>query len=43
MIAAIQLDKKRADGVVRFALPVRIGEVRTGVAVEPALLAEVLG
>jgi 3-dehydroquinate synthase len=40
---AIQLDKKRAGGVVRFALPVRIGEVRTGVAVDPALLAEVLG
>ena len=40
---AIQLDKKRAGGVVRFALPIRIGEVRTGVAVEPALLAEVLG
>ena len=39
---AIQLDKKRAGGVVRFALPVRIGEVRTGVAVETALLAEVL-
>ena len=40
---AIQLDKKRAGGVVRFALPIRIGEVRTGVAVEEKVLAEVLG
>ena len=43
VLQAIQLDKKRAGGVVRFALPIRIGEVRTGVAVEAALLAEVLG
>jgi len=43
VLDAIQLDKKRAGGVVRFALPIRIGEVRTGIAVEPALLAEVLG
>jgi shikimate kinase/3-dehydroquinate synthase len=30
---AMQLDKKRAEGVVRFALPVRIGEVKVGVEV----------
>ena len=42
ILEAIRLDKKRADGVVRFALPVRIGEVRTGIAVEPALLEAVL-
>jgi len=42
VLEAIQLDKKRAGGVVRFALPIRIGEVRTGVAVEEKLLAEVL-
>jgi shikimate kinase / 3-dehydroquinate synthase len=34
IIAAMQLDKKRAAGQVRFALPVRVGEVRTGVVVE---------
>ncbi len=28
------LDKKRADGKVRFALPLRVGEVRTGVEIE---------
>jgi shikimate kinase/3-dehydroquinate synthase len=39
---AIHLDKKRAGGVVRFALPIRIGEVRTGMAVDAKLLAEVL-
>ncbi len=43
VLEAIQLDKKRAGGIVRFALPVRIGEVRSGVAVEPALLEEVVG
>ena len=31
---AMQHDKKRAAGKLRFALPVRIGEVRTGVVVE---------
>lgn len=40
---AIQLDKKRAAGIVRFALPIRIGEARVGVAVEEKVLVEVLG
>ncbi len=40
ILAALQHDKKRAGGIVRFALPVRIGEVRTDVAVEPSLLAD---
>ncbi len=31
---AMQHDKKRAAGKLRFALPVRVGEVRTGVVVE---------
>lgn len=43
VLDAIQLDKKRAGGVVRFALPIRIGEVRTGIAVDGKLQAEVLG
>ena len=43
VLEAIQLDKKRAGGTVRFALPIRIGEVRTGVTVDPKLLADVLG
>jgi shikimate kinase / 3-dehydroquinate synthase len=34
IIRAMRLDKKRSSGVVRFALPVRVGEVRTGVVVE---------
>jgi 3-dehydroquinate synthase len=33
VVQAMQMDKKRADGVVHFALPVRIGDVRTGIAV----------
>ena len=31
---AMNLDKKRVGGKVRFALPVRIGEVKTGVSLE---------
>jgi len=38
MRAALRRDKKKAAGAVRFALPVRIGDVRVGVAVDPALL-----
>ncbi len=34
LIRALRVDKKRAAGAVRFALPVRIGEVKTGVVVE---------
>ncbi len=37
---ALMRDKKKAGGLVRFALPVRIGDVKTGVAVDPALIAE---
>ena len=33
ILDAVQLDKKRADGKVLFALPVRIGEVRPGIVV----------
>jgi len=34
IIRAMKMDKKKAAGVVRFALPVRIGEVRLGVEIE---------
>ncbi len=34
IVDAMRLDKKRAAGKVRFALPVDIGEVRTGVVIE---------
>ncbi len=36
---ALMRDKKKAGGSVKFALPVRIGEVRVGVAVDPARVA----
>jgi 3-dehydroquinate synthase len=39
-VAALQRDKKRSGGAVRFALPVRVGEVRTGVLVDAALIEE---
>ncbi len=34
LVAAIQHDKKKAKGVVKFALPVKIGEVQVGVVIE---------
>jgi shikimate kinase / 3-dehydroquinate synthase len=34
IIRAMKVDKKKAAGVVRFALPVKIGEVKVGVEVE---------
>jgi 3-dehydroquinate synthetase len=34
ILQAMQLDKKRAGSRVRFALPVRIGEVKVGVEVD---------
>ena len=34
IIAAMTRDKKKAGGIVRFALPAAIGEIRVGVEVE---------
>jgi shikimate kinase/3-dehydroquinate synthase len=34
ILAAMQVDKKRSQGHVRFALPVRIGQVKTGVVTD---------
>jgi shikimate kinase/3-dehydroquinate synthase len=34
LIRAMRVDKKKAQGVVRFALPVRIGEVKVGVEIK---------
>ena len=34
LVAAIQHDKKKAKGVVKFALPVKLGEVKVGVVIE---------
>jgi 3-dehydroquinate synthase len=36
LVAAMKLDKKRAAGKVRFSLPLRVGEVQTGVEVGAA-------
>jgi len=33
IVRAMQVDKKRAGGSVRFALPVRVGEVRVGIEI----------
>lgn len=38
-LAAIRLDKKRKGGIVRFALPLRVGAVQTGVSVDEAGIA----
>ena len=34
LVAAMQSDKKKSKGVVKFALPVKIGKVRVGVVIE---------
>ncbi len=34
LVAAIQHDKKKAKGVIKFALPVKLGEVKVGVVIE---------
>jgi len=34
LLRAMRLDKKKIRGVVRFALPVKVGEVKVGVEVE---------
>jgi len=34
IIRAMQVDKKKAGGVIRFALPIKIGEVKVGVELE---------
>ncbi len=38
LIQAMQTDKKKKEGTIRFALPIRIGEVKTGIAVENVAL-----
>jgi 3-dehydroquinate synthase len=42
VMMVMQHDKKRAGGVVRFALPLRVGEARTGYEVNPRLVRTVL-
>ena len=42
LLEAMQVDKKRSGARVRFALPARIGDVRTGIEVDPDLLRDVL-
>ena len=34
IISTMRLDKKKKSGVIRFALPVKIGEVKVGVSLE---------
>jgi 3-dehydroquinate synthetase len=34
LVRAMRVDKKKAAGVVRFALPVKVGEVKVGVEIE---------
>ena len=34
LIKAMQADKKKSKGIVRFTLPVKIGEVKTGVVID---------
>jgi len=42
ILPVLMRDKKKAGGVVKFALPVEMGKVITGVEVDPALLGEIV-
>ncbi len=42
MLAAMQVDKKRQAGNLRFSLPVAIGDVRTGIPIKPAEVISIL-
>lgn len=42
LIRAMQVDKKRRNGVLRFALPAAIGDVRTGVMLKPAEILDIM-
>jgi shikimate kinase/3-dehydroquinate synthase len=43
LVKGMGLDKKRAGGRVRFSLPVRLGEVKTGVEIEAETALELIG
>ncbi len=43
LIEAMMMDKKRAGDKLRFSLPVKVGEVRTGIEVAPEDVQRVLG
>lgn len=43
VMKAMRHDKKKAGGKVRFALPAAIGDVRTGVVADDAVIREMLG
>jgi 3-dehydroquinate synthase len=42
LLDAMQFDKKRASGILRFALPISIGQVESGVEVDPEALREII-
>ena len=43
LVAAMMMDKKRTGGNLRFSLPVRAGEVKTGVEIDATEVMELLG
>jgi 3-dehydroquinate synthase len=43
LVTAMKMDKKRASGKVRFSLPLRVGEVMTGIEVDVAEAIDHLG
>jgi 3-dehydroquinate synthase len=42
LLDAMQFDKKRVSGILRFALPISIGQVESGVEVDPEDLREII-
>ena len=42
LIQAMQSDKKKKEGTIRFALPIRIGEVKAGIVIEDTHLIQTI-
>lgn len=43
LLGTMQFDKKRLSGVLRFALPISIGQVKSGIEINPEVVQKIIG
>ena len=43
LLDTMQFDKKRHSGVLRFSLPISIGQVKSGIEVNPEVVQRIIG
>jgi 3-dehydroquinate synthetase len=43
LLDTMQFDKKRLSGVLRFSLPISIGQVKGGIEVDPDVVQKIIG